>query len=43
MPKKKGGKKKGTEKGSEADQAKEKTGPFIIPAPSAKESSLRQE
>jgi len=39
MPKKKGGKKKSTEKG-EVDQAK---GPFIMPAPSAKESSLRQE
>jgi len=40
MPKKKGGKKKSTEKGGEADQAK---GPFIMPAPSTKESSLRQE
>ena len=41
MPKKKAKKKNG-DKGGEATEAKEK-GPFIMPAPSNKESSLRQE
>ena len=41
MPKKKGKKKNG-DKGSEVAETKEK-GPFIMPAPSNKESSLRQE
>lgn len=41
MPKKKGKKKNG-DKGGEVTEVKEK-GPFIMPAPSNKESSLRQE
>ena len=41
MPKKKGKKKNG-DKGGETAETKEK-GPFIMPAPSNKESSLRQE
>lgn len=41
MPKKKG-KKKNEDKGGETVETKEK-GPFVMPAPSNKESSLRQE
>ena len=41
MPKKKGKKKNG-DKNSEVAEPKEK-GPFVMPAPSNKESSLRQE